>query len=41
MAVTSGSSTPTGLTNQVIEVIRSYAETGIWNPPAEVSAAVL
>ncbi len=41
VAVTSGSSTPTGLTSQVIEVIRSYAETGIWNPPAQVSAAVL
>lgn len=34
IAVTSGSSTPNALTKQVIDFLKEYAETGIFNPPA-------
>ena len=41
IAVTSGSSTPNALTAQVIQFLRQYAETGIWQLPSEVSAEIL
>jgi len=37
VAVTSGSSTPTGLTAQVIEVLNQYAAGNPWQTPAETS----
>lgn len=36
VAVTSGSSTPTGLTNQVISILKEYAETGVFTVPSAV-----
>ena len=41
IAVTSGSSTPNAITAQVIRFLESYAETGIFDPPAEVDRRLL
>ncbi len=41
IAVTSGSSTPNELTDQVIATLKNYAKTGIWNQPSEISATLL
>jgi len=38
IAVTAGSSTPNNITKQVIDFLKEYAETGIWNPPASVNS---
>lgn len=38
VAITSGSSTPTALTNQVIEVLETYAKTGEWKLPSLLPA---
>ena len=41
VAVTSGSSTPNSLTNQVIGFLKSYAETGIWMLPEKEEVRLL
>lgn len=40
IAVTSGSSTPNGLTAQVIEVLENYAKTGIFVPASSVNSKI-
>ena len=41
IAVTSGSSTPNSLTNQVIDFLKQYAIDGIWQLPKEASVRLL
>ena len=41
VAVTSGSSTPNSLTNQVISFLKEYAESGSWKLPEEPSIRLL
>ena len=41
IAVTSGSSTPNSLTNQVIEFLKQYADSGVWQLPDEPSIRLL
>ena len=41
IAVTSGSSTPNELTSQVIDCLKKYAETGIFEKPAPIEASLL
>ena len=41
IAVTSGSSTPNELTKQVIDFLRTYAETGRWEMPGEITCQLL
>lgn len=41
VAVTSGSSTPNELTQQVITMLRNYAETGIWKMPERKKISLL
>jgi 4-hydroxy-3-methylbut-2-enyl diphosphate reductase len=37
IAVTSGSSTPNELTQQVIDFLKEYAATGQWHMPSSIS----
>lgn len=41
IAVTSGSSTPNELTSQVITLLQSYAQTGIWKEAEPIEASLL
>lgn len=41
IAVTSGSSTPTAITSQVIDFLKQYADDGIWCPPETLSVPVI
>lgn len=41
IAVTSGSSTPNELTQQVIDFLKQYAKDGVWNIPEEVTIHLL
>jgi 4-hydroxy-3-methylbut-2-enyl diphosphate reductase len=41
IAVTSGSSTPTAITSQVIDFLKQYAQDGIWCPPQSLTTPVI